>query len=66
MLVELEHESGGSREAAKLLHALYRELEHDTVRKIDARVLRLDLDHGFGLDWFLARLTGVADELLGS
>ncbi len=34
--------------------------------KLVARALRLDLDLDFGLDWFLARLTGVADALLGS
>jgi hypothetical protein len=64
MPVQLEHESGGSREAAQLLHALDRELEHDAAPKSDALVLRLDLD--FGLDWFPARLTGAVDELLGS
>ena len=66
MLVELEHESGGSREAAKLLHVLDCELEHDPVPKIDARTLHLDLYLDFGLNWFLARLPGVVDELLGS
>ena len=64
--VQLEHESGGSREAAQLFHVLGRELQHDAAPKLDARALRLDLDLDFGLDWFLARLTGVADELLGS
>jgi hypothetical protein len=34
--------------------------------KLDAHVLRLDLHLDLGLDWFLARLTGVVDELLGS
>ncbi len=62
MPVELEHESGGSREAAQLLHALDRELEHDAAPKLDALVLRLDLD----LDWFPAHLTGEVDELLCS
>ncbi len=66
MLVELEHESGGSREAAQVLHALDRELQHDAVPKIDVIVLRLDLDLDLGPDWFLARLTGVVDALLGS
>ncbi len=64
MLAELEHESGGSREAAQLLHALDRELVHEAAPKLVALVLRLDLD--FGLDWFLVHLTGVVDELLGS
>ena len=62
--VQLEHESGGSREAAQLPHALDLELEHDAVPKLVALVLRLDLD--FGLDWFLVHLTGVVDALLGS
>ncbi len=53
MPVQLEHESGGSREAAQVLHALDHELEHDAVPKIVALVL-------------LARLTGVVDELLSS
>ncbi len=66
ILAELEHESGGSREAAQLLHALYRELRHDAAPKFVALVLRLDLDLDFCLDWFLARLTGAIDELLGS
>ncbi len=66
MLAELEHESGGSREAAQVLHALDLELEHDAVPKFVALVLRLDLDLDFGLDWFLARLPGVVVELLGS
>jgi hypothetical protein len=66
MLVELEHVSGGSREAAQLLHALGFELEHDAVPKLVARALNLDLDLDFGLDWFLARLTGDVDALLGS
>ena len=66
MLFGLEHESGGSREAAQLLHALYRELEHDAVPKFVAHVLRLDLDLDFVLGWFLARLTGAVDALLGS
>ncbi len=66
MLTELKLESGGSREAEQVLHALDRELEHDAVPKIDALVLRLDLDLDFGLNCFLARLTGVVDELLGS
>ncbi len=64
--VELEHESGGSCEAAQLLHALYRELEHGAVPKFDACVVRLDLDLDFVLDWLLARLTGEVDGLLGS
>ncbi len=64
MPVQLEHESGGSREAAQLLHALDRQFEHDAVPKLDVLVLRIDLD--FGLDWFPARLTGVVNELLGS
>jgi hypothetical protein len=64
MLFGLEHESDGSREAAQLLHALYRELEHDAVPKFVAHVLRLDRD--FGLDWFPTRLTGEVDALLGS
>ncbi len=66
ILAVLGHESGGSREAAQLPHALDLELEHDAASKIDAIVLRLDLHLDFGLDWFLARLTGVVDELLGS
>ncbi len=66
MLVELEHEGGGSREAAQLLHALDRELQHDAAPKIDVLVVRLDLDLDFGLDWFPAHLTGVVDALLGS
>ena len=66
MLAELEHESGGSREAAQLLHALYRELEHDAAPKLVALVLNLDIDLDFVLDWFLARLTGAVDALLGS
>jgi hypothetical protein len=66
MIAELEHESGGSREAAQLLHALDCELEHDAVPKIDVRVLRLDLDLDLGLDWFPAHLTGEVDALLGS
>ncbi len=63
MPVQLEHESGGSREAAQHLHALDRELQHGATPKLVARALRLDLD--FGLDWFLAHLTGVVDALLG-
>ncbi len=66
MFIELEHESGGSREAAQHLHALDRELQHEAAPKLVALVLRLGLELGFGLDWFLARLTGVADALLGS
>ncbi len=66
MLVGLEHESGGSREATQQLHAVDRELEHDAVPKFDALVLRLDLDLDFCLDWFLARLTGAIDAPLGS
>jgi hypothetical protein len=66
MLVELEHESCGSCEAGQLLHALDRELVRDAVPKIDALVLRLNLDLDFGLDWFLARLTGEVDALMGS
>ncbi len=66
ILAVLEHESGGCREAAQLLHALYRELELVVVPKSDALVLRLDLDLDFGLDWFPACTTGVVDELLGS
>ncbi len=66
MLVELEHERGGSREAAQHLHALDRELEHDAISKIDVCVLRLDLDLDFGLDWFPTRLTGAVDALMGS
>ncbi len=66
MLAELEHESGGSREAAQVLHALDRELQHDAAPKVVALVLRLDLNLDFVFDWFLARLTGVVDELLGS
>jgi hypothetical protein len=62
----LVHESGGSREAAQHLHALDLELQHEAAPKIDALVLRLDPDLDFGIDWFLARLTGVVDELLGS
>ncbi len=65
ILVELEYESDGSREAAQYLHALDRELEHEAAPKIDARVLRLDRDLDFGLDWFLARLTGAVDALMG-
>ncbi len=66
ILAVLEHESGGSREAAQHLHALDHELEHDAVPKIVALVLRLDLDLDLGLDCFLARLTGAVDALLGS
>ncbi len=66
MRVELEHQSGGSREAAQVLHALDRELQHEAAPKRDVLVLRLDLDLDFDLDWFIARLTGVVDELLGS
>ncbi len=66
MLVQLEHESGGSTKVAQLPHSLDCELVHDAAPKLDAFVLRLDLDLDFGLDWFLARLTGVLDELLGS
>ncbi len=66
MPVELEHESGGSREAAQVIPALDRELVRDAAPKIDALVLRLDLDLDFGLDWFPARLTGDVDALLGS
>jgi hypothetical protein len=66
MLAKLEHESGGSREAVQLLYALDHELEHDAAPKIDALVLRLNLYLDFVLDWLLARLTGVVDELMGS
>ena len=66
MLVQLKHESGESREAAQVLHALDRELQHEAAPKLVALVLRLDLDLDFGLDWFPARLTGVVDALLGS
>ncbi len=66
LLAKLEHESGGPREAAQLLHAPDRELEHDAAPKLVARMLRLDPDLGFELDWFPAHLTGVVDELLGS
>ncbi len=66
MPVQLEHESGGSRDAAQVFHALDRELEHDAVPKFVALVLRLDLDLDFVLDWFPARLTGAVDVLLGS
>ncbi len=66
MLAELEHESGGSLKTAQNLHALDRELQHDAAPKVDALVLRLDLHLDFVLDWFLARLTGVVDALLGS
>ncbi len=65
MPVQLEHESGGSREAAQHLHALDSELQHEAAPKFDSCVLRLDLDLDFGLDWLLARLTGVVDALLG-
>jgi hypothetical protein len=71
-LVELEHQSGGSRDVAQHLHALDRELQCDAAPKIDVLVLRLDLeldldlDIDFGLNWFLARLPGVVVELLGS
>ncbi len=66
MLVELEHESGGSREGAQVFQALDCELEHDAVPKVDVLVLRIDLDLDLGLDWLPVRLTGVVDELLGS
>jgi hypothetical protein len=66
MPVQLEHESGGCREAVQHLHTFDRELQHDAVPKLVARALNLDLDIDFGLDWFPARLTGVIDELLGS
>ncbi len=49
MPVQLEHVSGGSREAAQVFHALDRELEHDAAPKLVALVLRLDLE----LDFFL-------------
>ncbi len=39
MLVELEHESCGSGEAAQVLHALDREREHDAFPSLDAHVL---------------------------
>ncbi len=48
MPVQLEHESGGSREAAQVFHALDCELQHEAAPKLDVLVLRLDLD--FGLD----------------
>jgi hypothetical protein len=45
MPVQLEHESGGSREAARLLHALDCERQHEAAPKLDVLVvLRLDLD----------------------
>jgi hypothetical protein len=66
MPVQLEHESGGTREAAQVLHALDCELQHDAAPKLVALVLRLDPDLDFGLDWLPARLTGEADALLGS
>jgi hypothetical protein len=62
MLVQLEHESGGSREAAQVLHALDRELQHEARCPCLAPRPRPRL-------WpccVLARLTGVIDELLGS
>jgi hypothetical protein len=66
MLVELEHESGGSSEAAQLLHALDRELEHDAAHKLVALSLRLDLELDFGLDWSLPARLAWLMSFLGS